>query len=139
MAKAKLLKDLEQIINDGLDKVNIPYQKGNSIRIGNTVIRKNSRAYMVYDTSDNTRIGETYCKTAAIALAKTTTEDKNCVQDILQNDRIIEKYYNDCLFFKHTLSTTSDPIRYEVASNRYEIAKEHTLQAKNALDRYIFD
>jgi len=139
MAKAKLLKDLEQIINDGLDKVNIPYQKGNSIRIGNTVIRKNSRAYMVYDTSDNTRIGETYCKTAAIALAKTTTEDKNCVQDILQNDRIIEKYYNDCLFFKHTLSTTSDPIRYEVASNRYEIAKEHTLQAKYALDRYIFD
>jgi hypothetical protein len=139
MANKTLLNDLEQIINDGLDRVNIPYQKGNSIRIGNTVIRKNKRAYMVYNTAENTRIGETFSKTAAIALAKTTTEDKNCVDDILRKDRIIEKYYNDSLFFKHTLSTTNDPIRYEVASNRYEIAREHTLQAKYALDRYIFD
>jgi len=69
MANKTLLNDLEQIINDGLDRVNIPYQKGNSIRIGNTVIRKNKRAYMVYNTAENTRIGETFSKTAAIALA----------------------------------------------------------------------
>lgn len=139
MNKRKLLKDLEQIINDNLEYVTIPYKKGNSIRIGKMVIRQNKYAYLVFDIEKKEKIAETFCKTAAIALAKKHNEgDTTCQNDILRHDHTIEKWYNDSLFYKHTMNTTKDDLRYEIAETRYEIASSHTRQAKSALDRYIF-
>ena len=46
----ELANKLEQIIDENLDKIHIPYKKGNSIRIKNYVIRKkNENQYKIFN------------------------------------------------------------------------------------------
>ena len=41
----ELAKELEEIVVHGLSELPIPYEKGNSIRVKNIVIRKHANGY----------------------------------------------------------------------------------------------
>ena len=65
----QLAKELEEIVVSGLSQVPIPYEKGNSIRVKNIVIRKHKNGYRIFDISTNKHIVTTFTKTAEIGRA----------------------------------------------------------------------
>jgi hypothetical protein len=137
MINKQILKELQEIIEDNLDPSMFPYKKGNSIRIGRFVIRESRAGFLVYDIESNTQVAKTFCKTAAVALAKTLHKGRNPSR-VLDLDRVIEKHYNDCVFYKHTIRKTKDEFKKEITTVRYEIAKSITSDAKKRLDSFIF-
>ena len=137
MINKQILKDLQDIIEDNLDPSMFPYQKGNSIRIGRFVIRQSRAGYLVYDIESNRQIAKTFCKTAAVALAKNQHKGRDTSR-VLDLDKTIQKHYNDCVFYRHTIKKTKDEIKKEITTVRYEIAKSITSDAKQRLDSYIF-
>ena len=136
-----LLSDLEKIVNASIDPSMFPYKKGNSIRIGKYAIRTTKYGHKVFDCELNCMIAETFSKTAAVALAKYTSqheEDRSAHECILRIDRKVEKWYNDCMFYRNTIQKTDDPIKADVAATRYDIAKTETEHARSQLDKYIY-
>ena len=139
MIKEQILKDLEHMINDSIDPSLFPYKKGNSIRIGSYVVRSNKKGfYKVYDLTSNNLITETFCKASALALAKTLSQGKQSTKSILEIDKDIQKWYNDCVFYRHIIRVTKDDFKREITETRYEIAKDKTSNAKRQLDKYIY-
>lgn len=139
MIKQQVLKELEEIINGSIDPTLFPYQKGNSIRIGAYAVRLNNHGfYKIYDCKQNTLIAETFSKTGAVAIARALSKNKDARQKILDIDRELQKWYNDCLFYKHTIRRTKDMFRKDVAETRYDIARDKTNSLKRELDKYIY-
>jgi|TARA_B110000503_G_C7110002_1_gene397651 hypothetical protein len=137
--KEKLYKELEDILNLSIDPGLFPYQKGNSIRIGSFVVRWNKNGYYkLYNIKENKLIQETFCKTSAVAMAKTLAKGQDSSKSILTLDKDIQKWYNDCIFYKHSMLTTDDNFRRDIISTRYEIARYKTVDAKRKLDKYIY-
>lgn len=133
----KLISDLEELLNT-IDPSLFPYQKGNSIRIGKYVIRNSKGFYKIFDCESNTMIEETFCKTSAVALVKTLIKGTAAKRTILDLDKDIQKWYNDCVFYKHTMKKTKDESKYFMTYTRYEIARDRTDLAKQKLDKYIY-
>ena len=134
----KLAADLENLINNSLDMSFFPYVKGKSVRIKNVIVRETKFGYLVFDTKENKEIAKTFCKTSALALAKNVALDRNRVKEIQELDDIIQKHYNDAMFFKNTIRVTKDQDRKFVAETRYELAAAKTRDAKQRLDRIIY-
>lgn len=137
MTEKKLVNDLEKIIESGLGSVTLPYKRGNSIRIKNVVIRKTRSGYIIFDVDTNKGLAKTFCKTSAIAIAKKYSEGINVVDTALRYDKIIEKNYNDAIFYKNVLRNTNNPMA-ESRLARLEIAIDKTRWAKDHLDDFIF-
>lgn len=137
MINKQILKDLQEIIEANLDPSMFPYQKGNSLRIGKFVIRESRAGYLVYDIEANRQIAKTFCKTAAVALTKNLTKGRD-TRRVLELDKVIEKHYNDCVFYKNTIRKTKDDFKKEITTVRYEIARAVTSDAKKRLDSFIF-
>ena len=133
----KLVKDLENIIESGLNSVVLPYTKGNSIRIKNVIVRKSSHGYLIFDSETNKSLAKTFCKTSAVAIAKNYAEGKNIIARAMQYDKIIEKNYNDAIFYRNILKNPSNPMA-ESRIARLEIAMYKTRFAKDHLDEFIF-
>lgn len=133
MISPKVLEDLQEIIEANLDPTMFPYRKGNSIRIGSTVIRESKNGHLVYDVKENKQLARTFSKTAAVAIAK-----GGDLREILGLDHKIQKHFNDCLFYKHTMNKTKSETTQFVAETRYEISSYATRELKQQLDRYIF-
>jgi hypothetical protein len=135
----KLAADLENLINNSLDMSFFPYVKGKSVRIKHVIVRETKFGYLVFDTKENKEIAKTFCKTSALALAKNVALDRNRVKEIQELDDIIQKHYNDAMFFKNTIRVTKDQDRKFVAETRYELAAAKTRDAKQRLDRIIYN
>lgn len=136
----KLAQELENLINKNLDASLFPYVKGKSIRIKHIIIREvRAGFFLVFDTKENRELGKMFCKTSAVALAKSILSSYNSERTIKQLDYEIQKNFTDALFYKHTMRVTKDDIKYEVARTRYDIAAERTKIAKERLDSYIYD
>lgn len=139
MINEKLLKDLEELVNGSIDPSLFPYQKGNSIRIGQYAIRCNKKGFFkVYDCKKNTLIAETFSKTSAVAMARNLCKDRNMVKKIIYLDQELQKWYNDCVFYRHTMRKTKDYIKKDIIETRYEIAKYKTSMVRQELDKYIY-
>ena len=139
----KLAKELENLINNKIDTSYFPYVKGKSIRIGHIIVRETkAKFFLVFDTKENKEIGKMFCKTSALALAKTMAKSQEQeaadIKRIKELDYTISKYFTDALFYKHTMKVTKDAIKRDVAEMRYEIASETLWQAKNKLDAFIY-
>lgn len=134
-----LSKKLEDLINSNIDRANLPYVKGNSIRIKNMVIRKSKLGWLVYDTETNQRVACFFCRSSALAYANSTVKGRANSRQIKEIDHFIEKHYNDCVFYLHTLKQTKDSTRKEVARIRYDISYAETRQATKDLERFIFN
>jgi hypothetical protein len=135
----KVAAELEELINRALDTSLFPYVKGKSIRIKHVIVRETNFGFLVFDTKTNKEICKTFCKTSAVAVAKSIAGGRIISLDrIRMLDDIIKKNYNDALFFKHVLTTSKDSTRRFVAESRYDLAAVRTRDAKEELDRIIY-
>lgn len=140
MNKVKILSDLEEILNLNIDPLMFPYVKGNSIRIGKYIVRSSKNGfYKIFDCEEHKMMYQTFCKSSAIALAKNLAKNKSNAQKILSIDKDIQKWYNDCVFYKYTIDVTKDDFKRDITITRYDIAKAHTAQARKKLERFIFE
>ena len=140
MQVKKLGRRLQKFIDEQAEKVCMPIQHGNSVRVKNYVIRKNPHGYLLYDISNNNQVTTTFTKTAALAMANQLLLDNNdTIKSILQVDDAIQSKYNECIFYKNTIARTEDDIKREVARTRYDIVWEDLLKLRDTLEDYIFD
>lgn len=134
-----LARELESIVNKGLEDSPIPYAKGNSIRIKNIVIRHNDRkGYLIYDIETNKQVARTQFKSTAIAIAKNLASGKNVVKEVLEYDINLTKHYNDALFYRHVIKKTTDPIIRETRSTRLELSIARSKLIREKIDKIIF-
>ena len=134
-----IAQELEALINRNLDTSYFPYVKGKSIRIGHIIVRETSFGFLVFNTKTNKEVDKMFCKTSAVALAKTVAKGECPPNDYIRDlDKVIEKNYNDAVFYKHTMKVTKDDTKFFVAQTRYDIAASKTLYAKEQLDKYIY-
>jgi hypothetical protein len=135
----KLLGSLEELINSKIEDLSIPHIKGKSIRIKSLIVRHSKKAgWLIYDTKSNTQVAKMFCKTSAIALAKIIADKQTQRKtEVLDLDKIIQKHYNDCVFYKHTMNVSKDSTRYENACNRYDISIDIARKAQKDLEQII--
>jgi|TARA_B100001027_G_scaffold150804_1_gene105783 hypothetical protein len=144
MNPTKLQKALDEIMENGLQKVHMPYVKGKgkSVRIKNTIFRESKKdgGYLLFDVGTHKRVGTTFSKRGAIAYAKARARsDKQTLSTVLHLDSKLNKHYMDSIFHKNTIEQTQDETRKEMAYMRFELAKDHTYDYICQLDEYIFD
>lgn len=132
-------QELKKLIEENLDPSMFPYCKGNSIRIGSIVIRENKKGFHIHDIKHKEHIATTFCKTAAVAIAKNLSKGQNVTANVMKIDRVIEKNFSDAMFFSHTLRTTKDELKKDITETRLDIAKTRTEDAKRHLDYMIFE
>jgi|TARA_B110000977_G_scaffold181049_1_gene241361 hypothetical protein len=137
----QLAVELEEIVVHGLAQVAIPYEKGNSIRIKNIVIRKHRNGYRIFDISTNKHVVTTFTKAAALAIAKITAEtgDNSSVRDIIRLDNTVSKHYMDALFAKRSIEVGKDIQRIESSEVKFDIATDKAWSSLAQIETYIFD
>ncbi len=137
----QLAVELEEIVVHGLAQVAIPYEKGNSIRIKNIVIRKHRNGYRIFDISTNKHVVTTFTKAAALAIAKITAEtgDNSSVRDIIRLDNTVSKHYMDALFAKRSIEVGKDIQRIESSEVKFDIATDKAWSSLAQIESYIFD
>ena len=125
----------------GLSQVPIPYEKGNSIRVKNIVIRKHKNGYRIFDISNNKHIVTTFTKTAALGIAKIVAErgNSNDIKDIIVLDNKVCKHYMDALFAKRTIEVSKDITRIESSEVKFDIATDKAWSSLAQIESYIFD
>ena len=138
MNSEKLLNDLEEIVNRGLEDSAIPMAKGNSIRIKHVVIRKSPKGYLIYDSKENRQVTRTYFKTTAVAIAKNLAQGNDITEKAMEFDDILLKHYNDAMFYKHSIHNSTDPSKKQIREARLDIAIQESRRVRSLLDRYIF-
>jgi hypothetical protein len=138
MNSEKLLNDLEEIVNRGLEDSAIPMAKGNSIRIKHVVIRKSTKGYLIYDSKENRQVTRTYFKTTAVAIAKNLAQGNDITEKAMEFDDILLKHYNDAMFYKHSIHNSTDPSKKQIREARLDIAIQESRRVRSLLDRYIF-
>jgi len=135
----KALEQLESLLDDPYYMGKIPYKKGNSIRIGHYIIRKNKTGYLVYDCGDNRKVDHFWSKSAALAYVKLDLDGKNLHTEIKKLDKTLEKNQIDAMFYRNTIKKASEEIRKSSARVRLDIAEENAYNAKYRLIGLIFD
>ena len=135
----KALEQLESLLDDPYYMGKIPYKKGNSIRIGHYIIRKNKTGYLVYDCVDNRKIDHFWSKSAALAYVKLDLDGKKLHTEIKKLDKTLEKNQIDAMFYRNTIKKASEEIRKSSARVRLDIAEENAYNAKYRLIGLIFD
>lgn len=134
----KIIKELEQIIAKNIDAVDIPYVKGNTIRIRNIIIRpKKDGEWLLVDCKENKTITTTFTKIGAVAFAKAYLKsiDTKFVERL---DKTIEKNYFDSYFYSHSLQTADDA-KKDILECRLELSQEAMDIAKKVLDKFIME
>lgn len=141
MINQKLIKSLEQMINEAsFDETLFPVQRGNTIEIKNYRIYAFKNKYVIKSTDTKERIAETFCKASALAIAKNCARNsKFNISQIMYLDKKIEKHFFDSLFYRNSIDKTKDSFKRDIIETRLDIAIQETAQAKNNLDRFIFE
>jgi hypothetical protein len=135
----KALEQLESLLDDPYYMGKIPYKKGNSIRIGHYIIRKNKTGYLIYDCVDNRKVDHFWSKSAALAYVKLDLDGKKLHTEIKRLDKTLEKNQIDAMFYKNTIKKATEEIRKSSAKVRLDIAEENAYNAKYRLIGLIFD
>lgn len=140
MIDQKLLNEFEELFERSTDKVLLPYEKGNTIRIGDyaVIYAQKQNSYKIRNVKEDILLMETFSKAAAIALAVTMANNRGKTKELLDLDKIIQKNYMDGVFFKHTIKVTKDDARRFSAITRYEIAKQKTKDARSRVENILF-
>ena len=137
--KKPSVSELKDLIEQGLENVPFPYVKGNSVRIGNAVVRTSKNGNFVFDMKCKRQIAHTFSKTAAVAIAKKHAEGQNVVNEVMKLDYEIEKNYNDAVFFQHSYNKSDDELRKEVLECRLDIATTKIDKGRSRLEDYIYN
>jgi predicted lipase len=138
MINKDFAQTLEQFINESVNKFAIPSSNGKIIRIKHYLVRQTAKGYVVFDISENRQIAFTNFKTSAVAIAKSLSEGKDRINQVLRLDKIISKNYNDAVFYKNTIKQSKDITVKETRRARLEIALDKATHAKQSLEDFIF-
>ena len=138
MTTEKLIHDLEEIVNRGLEDSAIPVARGNSIRIKHIVVRKSPKGYLIYDAKENKQVVRTYFKTTAVAIAKNLAQGIDITETAMEFDDTMLKHYNDAIFYRNSIRNTSDASKREIRETRLDVAIQESRRVRSLLDRYIF-
>ena len=138
MTTEKLLNDLEEIVNRGLEDSAIPHQKGNSIRIKHVIIRKSPKGYLIYDAKENKQVVRVYFKSSAVAIAKNLAQDNDITDEVVVFDQMMLKHYNDAVFYKNAIKMSDDPFKIEIRETRLDVSIRESQRVRSLLDRFIF-
>lgn len=132
-----LAEELKNIITHGAVKYPLPFKKGNSIFIGNVVIRPTKHLFLLIDTKSGEQICTTYTKYGALAAAKVYLDNQD-LDKVLTNDIIYNKNNNDIVFYNHTLSVSTDQLKKDIVSVRKQVAENQRQLAQHYLEQIIF-
>jgi len=138
MTSEKLLNDLEEIVNRGLEDSAMPHQRGNSIRIKHVIIRKNPKGYLIYDAEENKQVVRVYFKSSAVAIAKNLAQDNDITDEVVVFDQMMLKHYNDAVFYKNAIKMSDDPFKIEIRETRLDVSIRESQRVRSLLDRFIF-
>ena len=138
MSTEKLLNDLEEIVNRGLEDSAIPHSRGNSIRIKHIVVRKSPKGYLIYNAKENKQVVRVYFKSSAVAIAKNLAQNNDITTEIVAFDDSMLKHYNDAVFYKHAIRNTTDDAKKEIRETRLDVAIQESQRVRSLLDHYIF-
>lgn len=138
MINENLIQELEEILEDEIKNINIPFQKGNSIRIKNYAIRKKSNSYLIFDCKNNKKITETSFKTSAVAIAKNLAEGKDITYTALRLDEMLLKHYNDAVFYKNIIANSNNKSVVYARKARLEQAIIKSQIVKQNLNKFIY-
>lgn len=138
MNSKQLLNDLEEIIDRGLEDSLMPVAKGNSIRIKHVIIRKSSKGYLIYNAKENNQVARTQFKSSAVAIAKNLAAGRDIIQQALYYDTLLEKHFLDAVFYRNTISKTTDENVKEIREIRLDIAIRESQRIRKNLDKFIF-
>lgn len=129
------------MINEAsLDETLFPVQRGNNIQIKNYRIYVFKNKYVIKTIDTKERVAETFCKASALAIAKNLAKNKRFnINQVMYLDKKIEKHFFDSLFYRNSISNTKDSFKRDIIETRLDIAIQETAQAKNNLDRFIFE
>jgi len=109
----------------------IPYKKGNTVYIHNCrIVRKADHVFLVYKGSE--LIANCFYKKSAFAIVNRIVHDKK-YEDVVDHDRLLEKNYNDSIFYMHTITNTKNIARFDVANMRLDISKSKIQQHLEAI------
>lgn len=135
----KAVQELEHIVEEGIADINLPVVNGRTIRIGKVIIRQSKTlGYLIVDTESNKSIASAYSKRGAVAIANAYLKNFT-INSLIYQDQVIEKNFNDSIFYHANLKNCKDPFKKFVLQDRLEIAKQNIEVAKSHLDRFIFD
>jgi|TARA_B110000977_G_scaffold182776_1_gene244752 hypothetical protein len=138
MTSEKLLNDLEEIVNRGLEDSAMPHQRGNSIRIKHVIIRKSPKGYLIYDAKENKQVVRVYFKSSAVAIAKNLAQDNDITDEVVVFDQMMLKHYNDAVFYKNAIKMSDDPFKIEIRETRLDVSIRESQRVRSLLDRFIF-
>ena len=140
MINPKLLKDFELIFENGTNNVLLPYQKGNTIRIGDyaVIFAKVQNTFKIQNVIEHKIVAETFSKTSAIALAVVLANNKGKETQIIELDKAIQKHCMDSLFYRNTIKVSKDDIRRTSACIRLDIAQTKTRDYKSQVERILY-
>ena len=138
MITEKLLNDLEEIVNRGLEDSAMPHQRGNSIRIKHVIIRKSPKGYLIYDAKENKQVVRVYFKSSAVAIAKNLAQDNDITDEVVVFDQMMLKHYNDAVFYKNAIKMSDDPFKIEIRETRLDVSIRESQRVRSLLDRFIF-
>tara|TARA_B100000780_G_C21054361_1_gene423535 strand:- start:430 stop:849 length:420 start_codon:yes stop_codon:yes gene_type:complete len=138
MTSEKLLNDLEEIVNRGLEDSAMPHARGNSIRIKHVIIRKSSKGYLIYDAKENKQVVRVYFKSSAVAIAKNLAQDNDITEKVVVFDQMMLKHYNDAVFYKNAIKMSDDPFKIEIRETRLDVSIRESRRVRSLLDRFIF-
>jgi hypothetical protein len=120
--------------------LDIPYENKGKIHIKRTLIQPSKRGYVVFDTAEKKKLAETFSKAGAIAAAKANNANNfDAVKEIIMLDKTLQKYYNDALFYRHTIRKTKDKFKKEYTIIRFEIACDKVNSLRNAIEKFVYD
>lgn len=108
---------------DSLDITMFPYVKGNCIYVGKSCVRRENRhLYKIFYSKKF--VAKTFSKPAALTIARHYAQGRNTnLKQILELDEVIEKNYNDCIFYNHVGRNTTNKITMATMQDRLEIGR----------------
>lgn len=108
---------------ESIDITMFPYVKGNCIYIGKSCVRKEHKhLYKVFYSKKF--VARTFSKVAALTIARHYAQGRDStLTHILSLDNIIEKHYNDCVFYSNVGKNTNSRVTMNTMQDRLEISK----------------
>ena len=136
---SKIINDLNNLIDDNIEKLLFPTINGNSVRIKNIIVRPSKKhGFVLVDTVSNKTIKTTFSKSAAIASA--IAQQKNQSTKMIDYyDQVLEKNVNDCFFYENILKNSNEEERISSTLVRFEDSKHKIYWAKSSLDEFILN
>lgn len=103
-------KKLQQLVEHGTEKNPLPYKKGKTIFVGKCIVRKTKQGFLVF--KEGKQIGLFNTLHGALASVKCITNDNSYFQ-VIHLDKMLSKYEEDIMFYKHGVENTKIEFKKE--------------------------